>query len=229
MRRNIVNMPICELVEDMDIYPRHAVDDGNIQRLALALEAGNDLPPIVADSRSKRIVDGWHRVRATKRVYGPGASIRVELREFANEMAIIEEAILLNCSHGRPLDSIDRTRAAVMLQKHGVTDGRAAAILNMPEERYKRVLVKVATAQVETGTTIPGTTKITLKRSVAHLQGTTLTNEQAKAHDLMPGTSFLLICRQLITAVRTKPINLEDGRLRDELKELRTVLTNTDL
>jgi hypothetical protein len=228
MSRKILTMPLAELIEDLSVYPRHAVDDSNVQSLALALEAGCELPPLIADQASKRIVDGWHRGRAHKRVYGPGATVRVELRTYPNEAALKEDAVALNSRHGRRLDVMDQTRAVLMLEKEGVPMDRIALILNVTAKRCEALRIRVADARVATAATVPETHKITLKRSVAHLQGKTLTREQAEAHDSMPGTSFLLIARQLATALRTRLVNLKDDRLLEALKELREELKKLD-
>src|SRR5688572_13414948 len=53
-----------ELVEDFDLYPRGDVDGTHVLSLVQALEAGVELPPIIACKKTKRIVDGFHRRRA---------------------------------------------------------------------------------------------------------------------------------------------------------------------
>jgi hypothetical protein len=65
---------------------------------------------------------------------------------------------------------------------------------------------------------------MTLKRPAAHLAGRRLTPEQAKAHDGAPGTSYLLLCNQLKTAMEVGLINTEDGRLMAGLRGLREEL-----
>ncbi len=179
---------------------------------------------MVADERSKRITDGWHRVRAKKRVHGPGASIQVELRKYKNEAEMVKDAIAMNSSHGRRLDVMDQTRAVLMLERHGVPMEQIALVMHVTEERVGKLRVRVANANTVATDTVPGTRKITLKRSVGHMAGKTLTKEQAEAHDSMPGTSFLLVARQLSMALRTGLINLDDGRLMDELKVLKMEL-----
>jgi hypothetical protein len=217
-------MPLADLVEDMDLYPRHAVDPSNVQALAHALEAGATLPPIIADKKSKRIVDGWHRARAYKRIHGPTTSVEVEVVAYKDEAAIKYDAILRNSQHGRRLDAIDRTRCVVMLRSSGFTDGQIAGALNVPEERVEKLAVKVAVGPKGSNANVPGTNQITLKRSVAHMEGKKLTKAQAVAHAKLPGTSFLLIARQLSLGLSEDMIDLEDERLTDQLRELRDLL-----
>ena len=224
MSGNVVSMPLAELVEDMDLYPRHAVDVAHVQVLVFALEAGATLPPIIADKKSKRITDGWHRGRAYRRVLGPTATVDVELINYKSEAEMRLDAVVRNAMHGRRLDAIDRTRSVVMLRHSGFNDAQIAAAIKLPEKRIEKLAVKLATGPKSSGETVPGTSVIALKRSVAHLEGQRLTKSQTKAHALLPGTSFLLIAKQLWQGLSEDMVNLEDNRLVEQLIALRDVL-----
>jgi len=217
---------VAELVEDMDIYPRHAIDTSHVQALSFALEAGTTLPPIVADQKSKRIIDGWHRKRAYRRIHGPEAIVDVELVSYKNEAEMKLDAICRNAQHGRRFDAIDRTRCVIMLRGAGFNDGKIALALNVPEKRVEKLAIKIATAPKSAEQNVPGSNVITLKRSVSHLKGTVLSKSQAKAHASLPGTSFLLIARQLCLGLTEKMVNMEDERLIEQLAELRDLLVS---
>jgi len=223
-KSKIITLPIASLVEDMDLYPRHAVDPAHVQALVFALEGGGNLPPITADAKSKKITDGWHRKRAYVRFHGPDATVDVELVDYADEAAMKLDAVARNAAHGRPLDRIDKTRSVLMLQTSGFTSSQIALALQVPEKRIEKLSIRVADGPVSSGETIPGTKSIALKRSVAHLEGGKLTKAQAKAHATMPGTSFLLIARQLCLALSENMVNLEDEKLVEQLKALRELL-----
>ena len=220
----VTTLPLCDLVEDLQVYPRHAVDDVHVVNLVRALESGVTLPPIVADKLSKRIVDGWHRYRAHRRVLGPGGVIDVELRPYPDEASLLLDAVAMNSAHGRRLDSIDQTRAVVMLDRHKVPSVRIAVVLHVPERHMEKLRVRIARAERPSEDTVTGTRIVTLKRPVAHMQGTKLTDEQVKVHGTLPGTSFLLLAKQLTDALRVKMVNLEDDKLMDELKKLKEEL-----
>jgi len=228
-KTEIVQLPLATLVEDMDLYPRHAVDTAHVQSLVFALESGATLPPVVADKRSKKITDGWHRCRAYKRVLGPEAVIDVELIPYKSDAEMVIDAVARNAAHGRPFDAIDRTRSVVMLRTVGCTDTQIGLALRVPEKRVQKLMVKLASAPKSSGETIPGTNQVALKRSVIHLAGGTLTKSQAKTHGMMPGVSFLLIARQLTEALRESMVNMEDAKLVRGLIELRDTLVNLSL
>ena len=49
-------MRASELVLDFTLYPRHKVDDRNLDRIRLSLEAGEKMPPVRADKESHRVI-----------------------------------------------------------------------------------------------------------------------------------------------------------------------------
>jgi hypothetical protein len=224
MSHETVTIPLAELVEDMDLYPRHAVDPVHVQSLVHALNAGATFPPIVADRTSKRITDGWHRARAYQRVLGRNASVDVELVPYESEAAMLVDAVARNAAHGRRLDAMDRTRCVMMLRKRGCTDMQIALAMQIPEKQVEKYVVRVAKAPKSSGQTVPGTNTIVLKRSVAHLAGSTLSRNQAEVHAKLPGTSFLLVADQLLQGLLADMVNLSDERLRSKLEALRDAL-----
>jgi len=220
-------MPLAELIEDSAIYPRHVVDDQHVSSLFYKIEAGANLPPIVADAHTKRIVDGWHRSRAWRRKLGPTGVVDVDLREYASEQEVLLDAVRLNADHGRKLDTQDLVRISLMLQEAGISTTEIALALTLPEERVVRLTVRLAevpASPAPTPGTIPGTNKVALKQPVRWMAGQTVTPRQASAMTSVPGTSWLLIANQLSSGLRNGLVNPEDERLRVAFTELRDAL-----
>jgi hypothetical protein len=216
---------LSSLVEDMDLYPRHAVDDVHVSGLAQALEAGDTLPPIVIDEASSVIVDGWHRVRAYRRVYGPECQVEVEAKRFENRKAMILEAIRLNSSHGRKLDRTDMVRASVMAQQAGASIEQISFVLHITKERVRELRLRVAQVSASSEDAAPRTTFVPLKASVSRLfSGKRMTLEQAAAHRSMPGTSFSRLCLQIRKAIENNFLDMEDEPLMKELRTLHEAL-----
>jgi hypothetical protein len=129
---------LAELVEDLSVYPRQNLDDVHVRDLFLALEAGADLPTIVAEHQSLRVVDGWHRLRALQRKYGPEHEDEVEVVEYENEVELFLDAVRRNATHGRKLATADKIRAAVVLRRMGCDDTEElASALAMPIARVR--------------------------------------------------------------------------------------------
>lgn len=215
-------IPIAHLLEDMAIYPRHAVDDQHVKSLLDAIEAGATLPPIVAEKKNLRIVDGWHRYRAWRRHLGEEGSVEVEVVDYQNEAEVIKDAIERNARHGRRLDSMDKVRAVLMARGVGLTDKVIAHVMNIPESRVVKMATRVVNVTPESVRKLDRTQPIVIpvKRCMQHFQGQTITKEQADAHVSAPGTSYSLIVRQLHDALVYKLINRDDEKLRAQLVEL---------
>jgi len=131
---------LSELIEDFDIYPRHSVDSAYVSELARAIQADVTLPLARVDKKTKRIVDGFHRVRAWRKVLGRGGEIEVDLRTYGSEQDLLKEAIELNAAHGRKLDQQDRSRSALLLERHGVTVKEIAVVLRTTEQRVQELI-----------------------------------------------------------------------------------------
>ena len=227
MKSELTTISIAELIEDLSIYPRNELDEANVARLAQALEAGNSLPPIVADKKSKRIVDGWHRVRAYRRVFGPEHVIEAELRAYPDEASLVLDSVEMNARHGRQLNGTDRVRSAVMLEKYGFSSKQIAFALHVTEAQVQRLTVRVAKTRAATAEAIPGTKTIALKRFDSWMVNKTLTAEQVETHAMLPGTAPTLHVRQLLEALRSQMVDLTDDKLVALLCELRDVLNDT--
>lgn len=131
---------LADLVEDFDIYPRHSVDSSYVSDLARAIHAGDELPLVRVDKKTKRIVDGFHRSRAWRKVLGRGGEIEVDLRAYATEQELLKDAIELNAKNGRKLDQQDRSRSALLLERHGVTVKEIAVVLHTTEQRVQELI-----------------------------------------------------------------------------------------
>ena len=68
-------MKASELLLDYDLYPRERIEPFNVNQMIEALTAGRELPPIIVDRKSLRVIDGFHRVKAYQRLHGPDAEI----------------------------------------------------------------------------------------------------------------------------------------------------------
>ena len=134
------------------------------------------------------------------------------------------DAVQQNAAHGRHLDRMDRTRSVMMLQSHGFTHEKIAFAIQVPEKQVMKYAIKIATVPKSSVDAIPGTQSISLKRPVLHMAGKTLTKAQAEAHRILPGTSFLLIAKQLCAGLSQNMVNLEDHKLVDQLIVLRDLL-----
>jgi hypothetical protein len=133
-------LSLAQLVEDPNIYVREEFDEEYVSELADALRVGAKLPPPIVDAATLRIVDGWYRVRAMRRVLGPDAVITVIARTYASEGDVLRDRKELNARNGLRLTPNDRIRAAHLLARAGIPPEEIAAILSVPVERVNGML-----------------------------------------------------------------------------------------
>lgn len=109
-------IPIEDVTFVKELYPRLREDDAAIERYRAAIDR---LPPIVI-ARGRILVDGFHRWQAHRR---EGlAEIEAEDLGDLSDVEILKESIRRNASHGRQLDTKDKSRMADLLYRQGTRD-----------------------------------------------------------------------------------------------------------
>ncbi|MCG3133825.1 MAG: hypothetical protein HMLKMBBP_01090 [Planctomycetes bacterium] len=206
-----------DLIEDLDLYPRAAVFSGHVAELEEALRAGVELPPPIIDAASKRIVDGFHRVRALRRVLGPDAEIDVELREYASDAELFLDAMRLNGHHGRRMSSFDIARCARIAETLSIDPEQVATVLSVRPDRLGEIRA------VKEAVTVEGA-RVPIRRGLAHLAGRTLSPRQAEAARRIGGQTPLYHANQLIELLEADALPAEDRGLLERLTLLRDLL-----
>lgn len=99
---------LSQCVVDMTIYPRESVDAQHVSELARAVESGAELPPIVLCKNSKRVVDGVHRLRAYKKLFGDEHAVKAVFKNYSSDREMFIDAMRYNAIHGKRLTHSDR-------------------------------------------------------------------------------------------------------------------------
>ena len=200
---------VDQLMFDPNCYPRWDPDQQHINRLRRALEAGETLPPIVVNTTplpANRIIDGVHRYYA--HIAAGRDSIAIQYREYDSEAALVKDATFLNSASKLPLTSHDMLKVIQISERVGLHELDIATSLRTSVSHLRAIAPRYATvADAKAG--ISAARRVALKASVRHLSGHVVT--EAQANEIMgraPGTSYLLIVRQLIGG-------LENGLLPD--------------
>jgi len=206
-------VPAASLVEDFSVYPRHDVDGAHVADLARAVRAGATLPPVVADRASRRLADGWHRRRATVRVLGAEATIRVEFKDYGSDAELFADAVARNATHGRKLDRQDQVRIAVLGERLGLDAERVAFLLRIEPTRVLELRPRVI---FENGDDTP----IPAKRVAEPFYGQRLTKEQVQAMRSFSGVRLGQQVSQLQRALAAGLVDLDDAALCARLRQL---------
>ena len=211
----IVTVKATSLVQDFDIYPRAQVDGYHVREIAEALKAGADLPPIIVERRTKRVVDGFHRLRAHQSVSGANATVSVVYRDYPDEAALLRESIELNAGHGRNLTLYDKTRCIVLAEQHGISRADVAKALNITRKRADNLVMERVSAKGDV-----------LKRTMSHFAGQELTSEQRDYNQRAGGLDQSFYINQVIALLETDSINWESPKVVSPLKKLHGLLSD---
>jgi len=215
-------MKCAEVILDYNIYPRHKIDSTHVGHIRAAIRAGVELPPIVVCSKSHRCTDGFHRVTANGREFGEDAPIMVELRDYANEAAMLLDAIAMNAAHGENLTPFDRVRCITLADEFKLKDAQLAQALRMPLQDIEEMRVK-RTATTRDGTITP------IKQGIGHLAGRRLTRKQERGNDSYGGLRPLFYVNQVILLLEHDLIDTDNVNCWARLTELRDILNGMEL
>jgi hypothetical protein len=205
------------LVEDLALYPRNQVDDQHVTDLVRALSSGAQLPPVVAERKTNRIVDGVHRRRAQMKLLGEAAKIEVDFRDYESEADFYLDAVRLNAGHGRRLDRQDQTRIVLRLQELKVDERTIASALHIPEPDIRTLAVRIVYDSA--GTAVPQ------KRGLEHLRGQRLSDQQIDAMKSVRSAEAGRLCLELLRLLENDLIDYEDPKVEQRLKQLATAVT----
>jgi len=213
-----ITLPLSELVEDFDLYPRPMVDSNNVTRLRHAIRAGVSLPPITIDRRSKRITDGLHRRRAYRAELGSDARVACEAKDYKNEGEMFLDAIRLNAPHGKPLSPFDKARCVLKCKTFRIGMKQMSEALGMPPDVIQ-ALGEGRTAKVSAGEGDQGG-EVVLKRTVAHMSGQTLTENQREANKRLSGMQQAFYVNQVLILIENDMLDTADETLMEALGRL---------
>lgn len=170
----IKRMKAIELVLDWSLWPRQSIgqlDITNVNHMKMALRNGAVLPPVIANEKDYRVVDGFHRTKAVLELFGDDAEIDVDLQDFQDEQEMFLAAGRYNSHHGQPMRPKDRVHFIARARKMKIPWPAIAGVLDVPEKVLKN-LYKERTAKTEDGEIIP------LSYGARGLAGQTLTPVQ---------------------------------------------------
>lgn len=221
------SIALNSLIFDEAIYPRQNVDDHHIGEMIKAMEGGITLPPILVERKTRRIVDGIHRYHAHLR--RGLKKIACITKAYASDAELFKEAVMLNSGIGLKLGVADSLKVIEIGQKLGLKEIELAAALRTSIAHLRSIKPRYATLE-ETQKGVKKLRRVPLKGSVRHLSGEQITKDQEAAIGRGPGSSYLLLVRQLIDALEHDllPPKSKHPTLWEGLAYLRGLLNELD-
>lgn len=209
-------MEVSLLVFDYDLYPRQSINTQHVTAMMEAERAGVELPPILIDAKSKRIVDGFHRATVKRRLYGDDAEIMAVTKRYRTEKEMLLDAIRLNADHGLHMDSCDRVRAILLAEKLDIDPGAVASALHVTLDKVNELKTR-KTAEANG-------VAVAIKNTIRHKAGQKLNAKQVEANRKLSGMSQLFYVNQIITLIKCDLLDTKNEKLMDGLEELRRLL-----
>ncbi len=215
---SIQQIELAKLVFDEELYPRTRISSYNVTCIYDALLSGQTMPPIVVEEASNRIADGVHRYRAYCRFYDdPKQKIRVEVKAFENDAALFLESGRLNASHGSRMTTIDRVHFALKAKELGASYKDVALAIHVTESAIKDLLTTRSAS-------VKGGKRKAIKRSISHVHGQPLTDEQWSANSKLSGMPLSFHANQLIILMENNLVDREDDKAIAALFKVQTAL-----
>jgi len=208
-----------ELIFDFTIYPRQMVDRHNVNRIKDAIQAGRYLPPVTIDRASKRIVDGFHRVKAALEL--EETEIDVRFCDYASETDLRLDAIALNSAHGRALTPFEIARCLLLGGRARIKAEKLAKALGITMDRLREIRASREAQVIHAG---HPDEQIVLKRTVTHLVGQDISEEQAEAAAKCGGMRAVYYVNQVVNLVEGGLIDATDEALAERLRYLARLL-----
>lgn len=225
----MITLKLAELVFDTTIYPRHNVDLFHVNEIRRAIKAKTEMPPIVAERRTHRVVDGFHRGKAYIAEYGLSHEVEAVEKTYRNEKELFLDAIRYNASHGKNFDTHDKTHCIILAQQFGIDDGDLAGVLHVDPDYIGELRVDRTARVGKLSADVvgkDGSARLTvpLKRTVKDFAGRVLTRRQEEANKKLSGMNQVFYANQLIELLESKMLTLDNDKLIDRLRHLHELL-----
>jgi len=216
MQEKVQKLKLGKLVLDYSFYPRGDISPFHVREMIEFVKSGGEMPPIVADWKSKRIIDGFHRFRAYKKMYGVEAETAVRLKKYANEGEMLLDAMKCQSTHGRRLTPFDQARCIIKAEDLGLEFIAIASALGMTVERLTEIRVgKIASDSIE---------PVAVKTTMSHLAGTELTPQQAEFNRKAGGMPQGFYINQVIGLLESGSVDWGNEKVVNGLRQLLALL-----
>jgi len=209
-----------ELVWDTTIYPREDVSSVQISSMVDSLRLGETLPPIIADEKTKAIIDGVHRWHAYRRFAGDDCLIECTLQQFETSADMFIAAMRTNSAHGLNMTPFEKKKCVLRALELNISREVITEALRISPETWDRFKATTAYRDDGAGNKIP----IALKGSMADLSGKTLNKRQLEANEYAGGMPPTYYVNLLINLLEAGLASRASETLRDRLQKLHSLL-----
>ncbi len=216
-KQKLLNIKSIKL--DPELYPRNQVNYITTIRYASAMTTGALFPPITVtkDGRKYILIDGAHRIAATK--LNKETHIQVEILGNLSKKEMFIEAVRRNSSHGLQYSAQEQAQTILKLRSLKVTKEEISELVRIPMERIepfmaKRMIRIVGSRGGEKGVEI-------LKKELKHLAGTD--SMEIDQNEFM-GISQARMIEDLINLIQNDLIDWDNKLVARKMRKLTKLL-----
>jgi len=210
---------LAELILDFEnLYPRASVDSTHVSHMIDAMVAGLTLPPIVIDKKTRKVIDGFHRYSAAKRL--KAKTISAEVRDYDTPAAMFMDAMHLNSGHGRAMSNFDRAHCVIMAARLKLEPEQIATALAITVEKVGELRVD-RIGRMRNGTAGQA---VPLKRTIHHMAGQSLSKSQVEAQVKLGGMDQAFYVNQVIVLIENNLLDTGNDKLMAMLHRLADLL-----
>lgn len=212
-------LKIKDLVRDINMYPRHQVNEIIVYKYAMAMKAGARFPPVIAAQLKNKyfLLDGWHRVEAlhmNKEQY-----VQAEILTGLTKDEMFIEAVRRNVTHGHQLTSSEIAKAISRMQGMKISTIEISKIIHIPTDKIEPFMAKRITNTV-TGEVV------FLKKGVTNMAGTIMSSQNAIDVQALGGLSQNELLSDLIMIVKNGWLKIDNKVILAKAKTLYNLLSN---
>ncbi|MHC4951736.1 MAG: ParB N-terminal domain-containing protein, partial [Planctomycetota bacterium] len=201
------------------------IDSYHVKSMVDSLIAGVELPAIIADKKSLRIADGFHRVKAVKKLYGEKGEVTAILKNYKSDIDLFLDAVKYNSGHGRTLTKYDKTHCVLRAGELNISDLQISNALKMTKEKAGELKIfRTGNQKIKIGTRKFTRRKIPIKNTINHMAGKDLTQVQVDVNERLSGMAQLFTVNQIIMLIESDLIDKENEKLMKALKRLSNLL-----
>lgn len=235
-RRITTSVPVNEIQIDEEIYPRSGVNWLTVHVYGQSMKTGAVFPPItLAIYRNKKyLIDGRHRLQAVKNL--KIENIDCEVFTGWDYKRMFEESIRRNIAHGRVLSPFEKRKIAYKLMQMKYPNQKISELIQVPINSLS-TFIEQRLVNTLSGKTIAGapiSQNVVVKSGIKHLAGQNLnesvseivTEDRQKAYSMQ---SQLNLIGQLVALIKDGLIDIDNPKVRDELRVLINLLKDLDL
>jgi hypothetical protein len=210
-------MKVASLILDFELYPRNNIDSGNVTSLCDAIAAEIALPPVIVEKRTKKVVDGFHRVKAYLRMLDDDAECFVVEKNYASDKELFKDAMRCNARHGARLDPCDRAHCVIVGERLQITREEMAEALSIKVDKLASIR-ETRTAYSSSGHPLP------IKNTIRQFHGKRLTRQQERVNEKLSGMRPSFYANQLIMLIEADLLDVDDEHLMATLRKLHGLL-----